>query len=128
MNLAAVDMMGFNAPVGPVFGPISEFDAHWASLPKQGGLPMLRDFQPEQVAFVMPNLMVKDVLRNPLDFQFRLVGSALCDEFGNDYSGRKFSEIKGYGRGSHLWDNYRSVVEERSVSCVQPLQIICRPP
>lgn len=119
MNLAAMDMTGSNVPTGPVFGPISEFDAHWASLPKVAGLPMLRDFQPEHVSFVIPNMMVKDVLRDPLDFQFRLVGSALSDEFGKDYSGRKFSEIKGHGRGSHVWENNQCIVEDRAVSCVR---------
>lgn len=64
----------------------------------------------------MPSLMVKDVLREPLDFRFRFVGPAIREEFGKDFAGLKFTEIDGYDSDGHVWENNEFVVDERVVS------------
>lgn len=116
MNKAAVGFKAIDKPTALGGGAIAAFDAYWYGLPKTSGLPLMQDFRPAQLRLVMPHLMIKDVLREPLDFRFRLVGSALIEEIGKDNSGRKFSEIENYGPESHIWENNEFVVEERLIS------------
>ena len=116
MNLAVVDANLFDVSKGPGIGAISAFDAYWTKLPKIHGLPLMRDFIPKQIQDIMPNLMVKEVLHDPLDFQFRLVGAVLRNEFGKDLTGTKFTEIDGYDSDSDVWENNEFVVDERLIS------------
>lgn len=64
----------------------------------------------------MPNVTVTEVLREPLDFRFHLIGAALRNEFGQDYTGWKFTETEGYDPDSAVWENNKDVVEDHLVS------------
>jgi hypothetical protein len=116
MNMAMLDHSVFECRKTADYGAISTFDSYWMALPKYQGLPQFSDFRPEQVATVTPLLMVKKVLRDPLDFEFRLVGSRIVAEFGRDFSNLRFSEIDGYGCDSDVWESNEFVVEDRTIS------------
>ncbi len=97
-------------------GAIASFDRYWLELSQNGKLPLKCEFCPERIRDVLPNLMVKEVLRCPLDFRFRLVGTAICHEFGVDYTGQRFTEIENYGPGSLVWQNNMRALETADVS------------
>mgnify|MGYP002725551370 CR=1 FL=1 len=97
-------------------GAIELFDRFWLDLVQNGMLPLKCEFYPERIRDVLPNLMVKDVLRCPLDFRFRLMGTAICYEFGTDYTGQRFTQIDNYGPDSLVWQNNKQVLDTGGVS------------
>jgi len=54
--------------------------------------------------------MLIDVLREPLDFRYRLIGTEARSILKADYTGKRFSDLPGKGKGSIVWDNCEQVV------------------
>lgn len=58
-----------------------------------------------------PHIMLVDVRLEPLDFRFRLIGSAVRQNFGGDYTGHWFSEYPAVAAGTPIWQRHRTVAE-----------------
>ena len=87
-----------------------------------GLLPARTDFDPLiEVPRLAPRMMLMDVLQDPLDFRYRLVGSALRRHMAQDWTGKRLSEIPFQRVGSTVWDNNVIVIRERR-------PILARPP
>ncbi|WP_343560325.1 PAS domain-containing protein [Kiloniella sp. b19] len=84
---------------------------YWQSLFKGGRLPARSDISPHDIPQLLPNLMLKDVLKDPHDFRYRLIGSEICRHITRDYTGWKMSEISGQGPESALWKLMTEVIE-----------------
>lgn len=102
-----------------------DFLAYWRK--RAGGriAPRRRDLDVLDVPTLMPHAVFLDVLRDPLDFRYRLVGTAVRDMSARDYTGMRMSEIDGRGQGSTIWtilDSVRASKEPafRSVPYVGP--------
>ena len=52
---------------------------------------------------LMPHVIIFDVLGDPLDFRYRLVGTVQRKMSSREYTGMKMSEIDGRGPGSGIW-------------------------
>lgn len=88
---------------------------YWASIhPAENVLPARHHFDPLDLpSDVWPYLTLADVLTDPFDVRFRLVGSEVVEFEGHDATGEKLSECPTSGdRESNLSD-YRSAVEDR---------------
>ena len=83
---------------------LREIHAYWDG--KRGGrrMPSRRDLDPAEITTLLPYLQLLDVLGPPLDFRFRLVGTAVASICARDYTGARLSELPGKGRGSVLWN------------------------
>ena len=79
-------------------------------------MPSRADFDPVDVGFALPHLFMFDVLRDPLDFRYRLIGTAIVANLSQDYTGKRLSELPGKGPGSALWEHHNKVVESRCPS------------
>ena len=91
-------------------------------LTEPGLLPARTDFDPLiEVPRLAPRMMLMDVLQDPLDFRYRLVGSALRRHMAQDWTGKRLSEIPFQRVGSTVWDNNVIVIRERR-------PILARPP
>ena len=80
-----------------------DFFAYWR---KQAGgriAPRRQDLDVLDVPTLMPHVVIFDVLRDPLDFRYRLVGTAVREMSTREYTGMKMSEIDGRGPGSNIW-------------------------
>jgi hypothetical protein len=79
------------------------FLAYWR---KQAGdliAPRRQDFDVLDVPTLMPHVIIFDILRDPLDFRYRLVGTVQRQMSAGEYTGMKMSEIDGRGPGSGIW-------------------------
>lgn len=88
------------------------FLAYWRRLAGDRIAPRQRDFDVLHVPTLMSHAVIFDVLRDPLDFRYRLVGTVVRDMSSREYTGTKLSEIEGRGPGSKIW----SILEEIRVS------------
>lgn len=87
-----------------------------------GNLPARGDLDPlTEVPRLVPHMMLKDVRRDPLDFRYRLLGTALRIHMSQDWTGQWLSQIPFQSAGSTVWANNVWVVEN-----AQPL--LARPP
>ncbi len=96
--------------------------AYWDGKRAGRRMPSRRDLDPVlEIPALLPWLILADVLRDPLDFRFRLIGSGVVERSRRNYTGKLFSELPHLGPESHLRRQRAAVVEAR-----EPLR--CEPP
>ena len=86
-----------------------DFLAYWRKKAGSRIAPRLKDLDVLDVPTLMPHVIIFDVLRDPLDFRYRLVGTAVREMSTSEYTGMKMSEIDGRGPGSKIWSILDSV-------------------
>jgi hypothetical protein len=86
---------------------------YWENKRAGRRMPARRDLDP---VFEIPTLLrwiiLVDVLRDPLDFRYRLIGSGVVDRSRRNYTGKLFSELAHIGPDSLLWKQRAAVVEK----------------
>ena len=87
--------------------------AYWHRLRGGRRLPLRADFDPSEVPALLPYVIVIDVLRDPQDFQYRLLGTTIDRVFGADYRGKRYSELSYTKPGTPIWDEHCRVVAEQ---------------
>ncbi|MBG03664.1 MAG: hypothetical protein CMM59_06255 [Rhodospirillaceae bacterium] len=89
--------------------------AYWLSIhPKPDVLPSRHDFDPLDLPpDIWPNLMLTNVLREPLDLVYRLVGTEAAAILGLDVTGMKLSERPVRRDREAILDDYRVAIEDR---------------
>jgi len=97
--------------------------AYWESKRRGRRMPARRDIDPAEMLDLLPNVMLVDVVREPLDFRYRLIGTAIVAHMRHDYTGQRFSALPRQGRDSKLWAAAARILEERrpifgEISCV----------
>ena len=80
-----------------------EFLAYWRAKAGDRVAPQRQDLDVLDVPTLMPHVIIFDVLNDPLDFRYRLVGTVIRDMSSKDYTGMKMSEIEGRGPESTVW-------------------------
>jgi hypothetical protein len=86
--------------------------AYWESKRAGRKMPARRDLDPVlEIPKLVPWVVLVDVLRDPLDFRFRLIGSGVVDRSRRNNTGRLFSEMPQFGPGNYLWSHRATVVE-----------------
>jgi hypothetical protein len=84
---------------------------YWEERRGSRRMPARRDLDPVDLAPVLPHLQLIDVVL-PDRFRYRLVGTALVDAFGRDYTGRFVDELLlGTGRSELITRVFTSVRE-----------------
>lgn len=92
---------------------IRRFHEHWQRL-RPGQLPSRADIDPVDFKWVLPNVILSQIEREPFRVRYRLCGTRVTEFCGN-LAGRYLDELDG----SDLWltsiylKQYRIVVEER---------------
>lgn len=74
-------------------------------------MPSRRDFDPADVPALLPHLQLIDIVGGR--FRYRLVGTALVDAFGRDYTGQFPDEMFAGPRADMVCDVYRAVCQAR---------------
>lgn len=83
-------------------------------------MPARRNLDPLDIPRLLPWLMLTDVLRDPLDFRYRLIGTEVAARARRDYTGCRFSELAHAGPSSQIWKDRVQVVESRQPVFVTP--------
>jgi hypothetical protein len=86
---------------------------HWNRVRGGRRLPLRADFDPSEVPTLLPYIIMVDVLRDPPDFQYRLLGTAIDRVLGGDYRGKRYSELTYTKPGTPIWDEHCRVVAEQ---------------
>ena len=86
---------------------------YWES--KRGGrlMPRRSDLDPAEIRELLPNLLLIDVLHEPRDFRYRLIGTGIVSRLARDYTGHCFSEFPQQREGSCIWQSYVRTVSDR---------------
>ena len=90
-------------------------------------MPSRRDLDLAHMVAFLPNVVLVDVLRDPLDFRYRVIGTAIENHSAGRHTGKRVSEIPERAPPSAVWDNMAAVAEsgqpsDRSVPYVGPLK------
>lgn len=87
--------------------------AYWADKGGPDYLPRRSDINPFEIPDLIRNVVIIDVLRDPLDFRYRLMGTAITDHLEMDRTGQKMSEIPFQKAPSVIWQSCSQVVSEK---------------
>ncbi len=103
------------APPGEIASPmVHAMFAYWQRKRGERMAPQPRDIEPGEIKRLLPYLCISDVLLDPLDLRFRLVGTSIVDAVGYDFTGKRFSEMT-VTTGSERWlAHYSRVVDRRA--------------
>jgi hypothetical protein len=76
---------------------IRRLNTYWHA--RAGGkMPSRSMIDPVDVSDLLPNILMMDVLRDPLRFRFRLVGTRVVQYTGFDFTGRCLQDLVFQGR------------------------------
>ncbi len=85
------------APLSPpaeISSPyVQEMLAYWQRKAAGRLAPPPRDIDPGEIKRLLPFISIADVLHEPFDLRFRLVGTAIVEATGYDFTGRSFREM-----------------------------------
>jgi hypothetical protein len=84
-----LEQLGVPADCDSGIGSIIDY---WRSIAPVDGLPGRQHFDPTDIPRLLQDIWLIDVSRDPLDFSFRLVGTAIADFFGKDPTGRRLED------------------------------------
>lgn len=107
--------------------------AHWESL-KSGKAPPPRSrLDPTSIGYILAQVILLEVRRDPLDFYIRLVGTATESAGHAGYQGRMLGEVEPKIYQDLVRRHYEEVVASRSPTCyrvqmVSDIRQISRPP
>ncbi len=88
--------------------------AYWQGKRAGRAMPSRRDIDPVEMPQLLPYVMLIDVLPEPLDFRYRLIGTEVRAIVARDYTGLRFSEVPGKGKDSVVWGNCEEVVRRKA--------------
>ena len=92
---------------------------YWDSKRRGRAMPQRPDIDPTEIARLLPHIFMVDVERDPLRFRYRLIGTAICEFLGRDFTGR-IVDATNYRpeQAAELQKIYGAVVETaRPVAC-----------
>ncbi|HVO02067.1 MAG TPA: PAS domain-containing protein [Candidatus Cybelea sp.] len=94
---------------------------YWQSKRQGRRMPSRADLDPPlEVPQLVPSIILLDVLREPLDFRYRLIGTKVRGYLMRDLTGRRMSEIDFQRPPSTIWSHQEWVVENREPRFMQP--------
>lgn len=84
---------------------------YWLSKKCGPEIPLRSAIDPVEIPRLLPHLMLLDVLREPLDFRYRLIGEGIQANITPGFRGKTHRQLDGKGPGSLVWEGLRKVVE-----------------
>jgi CheY-like chemotaxis protein len=88
--------------------------AHWHEKRGTRPMPTRRDIDPAALPrHLLPHLQLVDVIDGGERFYFRLVGTAIVEAFGGEFTGKHVDELMKAERIAYLHQRYRKVMAAR---------------
>jgi hypothetical protein len=84
--------------------------AYWTGICHDGRPPERVDFSPAAIPHLLPWILLVDVLDNPRDFRFRLVGTAFTQIVRQDLTGLRVTEAFPPEFASRVLDGWNEVI------------------
>ncbi|MBV8535853.1 MAG: PAS domain-containing protein [Alphaproteobacteria bacterium] len=107
-----VDQRDINAP------QLRRLHEDWDQRRRGREFPARADFDPLDLKYILGDLSLVDVLRDPLRFRYRLHASNLVNRGGIDMTGRLVDEMPDERRRGNTLRHYNKVMSGRAPSVV----------
>lgn len=118
MSIMASPVVEYPEVISPI---LREGYGYWRGKRGDHPFPARSDFDPLMEAPKLArNMMLLDVERDPLDFRYRLIGDKLRDHMGENWVGRRWSEIPQQRPPNPIWLHHQWVVENRLPRFIRP--------
>jgi hypothetical protein len=118
MASTAASVIEYPELISPI---LREGYGYWRGKRGERAFPARGDFDPlMEIPKLIRNMMLLDVLREPLDFRYRLIGDKLRDHMGENWVGRRWSEIEQQRPPNPIWLHHQWVVENRAPRFIRP--------
>jgi hypothetical protein len=88
----------------------STFHAYWSRRRGARTMPRRADINPKDIVSALPLVFIVGICQ-PLRFQFRLVGSAICARWHDDFTGKWLDELDYDGEREAVLAQYASVAQ-----------------
>ena len=98
---------------------IEQAQSYWTRKRGNRSMPARGDIEPGEIKSLLPNVVLLDVLTDPLDFRYRLIGTEIDEHSAQKCTGLLMSEIPGRAPPSNVWSNCQQVVETGKPSDMQ---------
>jgi hypothetical protein len=92
---------------------------HWEGLRRGRAMPRRIDIDPAALKLVLPHLQITEVVADGDRFRYRLVGGAIVEAFGADFTGKYVDELVTGERDSFVHACYRAVCASRRPAFVR---------
>lgn len=90
--------------IGGVRGRVLDLGlAYWESKIVDGRIPARRDIEPLDIPELLPQIILLDVVQDPWNFRFRLIGTNVVYHLAQDWTGSWFSDIGHMAPPSHIF-------------------------
>jgi len=86
---------------------------YWNTVRGARLMPARTDLDPVDMIPLLPHVILLDVLRDPLEFRYRLIGTITEEHMSEPYTGRRLSEIAHQRAPSRIWSCCERVATER---------------
>ncbi len=124
---------------------LDDLHAYWNRIRAERIMPARAEIDPTEIPALLPHIIMTEVVYDPLDFQYRLVGDHVVTHAGRSIQGSRLSTLltRGDERDEELqtmlFDIGRAVVGQRAPVCAEieyltiphahgkRMQIICLP-
>jgi hypothetical protein len=93
---------------------------YWHGKRHGNGLPLREQLDPADIPRLLPNVMLKEVRRDPWDFRYRVVGTTVREHSRSNWTGKWMSEIDGQGVGSTVFRVTQWVSEAAAPAIYRP--------
>jgi hypothetical protein len=103
---------GLQAPPAVASPMVRELLAYWDRLRAHRLAPAWSEIDPGAIRGLLPYLIVSEVLREPFDIRFRIVGTAVIESFGYDFTWQTLSSMRYLTQAESWVDFYRRIVEQ----------------
>lgn len=87
---------------------------HWDEVRRGRSMPSRADIDPLSLPQLLGHLLLIDVLREPLRFRYRLIGTRLTERMRRDMTGKFFDDIPEPVYRDRLYDWHGGVVAEKA--------------
>lgn len=94
---------------------------YWFAKRGDRAMPSRPEIDPAEMKRLLPHIALFDVMREPLDFRYRLIGTEVRHHMIRDLTGARMSELDYQRPPSQIWSNYERVLESQ-------LPLVCHPP
>ena len=81
---------------------------------QRGGkaMPSREEIDPLDIPSLLPQVYLVNVSYDPIDFQYRLIGTDIVDHSTADYTGRRLRDLPEQRPPSQIWSLFNQAVEE----------------
>jgi len=92
---------------------------YWRSKCRDGTIPRRADIDPVEIPKLVPNMLIADIEHDPFRVRYRLVGTAIVEATGFEFTGKYLDEIV-------LADDEGPFLECYQTACASRLPVLTR--